>query len=116
MERADGRRSSHRNRTERLGGFIERGRVVQRDEHGAPVRMLGIQRDVNAAHEAEEERVRLSTRMEQNQRLESTYRLTAQQGHHNGHRHILFLEHPDSRLPIQIRYGCNNPVHEPNVH
>jgi len=50
---------------------FERGRVVERDVDGQPVRMLGIQRDVTAAHEAEEERARLSTRMEQNQRLES---------------------------------------------
>ena len=50
---------------------LERGRVVENDAQGHPMRMLGTQRDITLVHEAEEHRLRLESQIEQNQRLES---------------------------------------------
>lgn len=60
----------------------DRGRVVERDETGAPVRMLGTHIDVTRDKELEMERARLDRQSHQLQKAESLERMAGAVAHH----------------------------------
>jgi two-component system cell cycle sensor histidine kinase/response regulator CckA len=56
---------------------LDRGKVVERDGDGRPIRVAGTRLDITARKQAEEERAKLQTQLLQAQKMEAVGRLTA---------------------------------------